>query len=117
MKLNIFLMGLAALAVASCEDGPGIVQPSVEPQLPEFTDADVQVALSQGLNSSAINLQSAMASDAPVAIVDVTSVENLPEGAQLDFAIQISDDASFADYREVSGPVSAGNVAEASAVS
>jgi len=47
MKLNIFLMGLAALAVASCEDGPGIVQPSVEPQLPEFTDADVQVALSQ----------------------------------------------------------------------
>lgn len=115
MKLNIFLLGLAALAVASCEDGPGIAQPSVEPQLPEFTDADVQVALSQGLSSSSINLQSALTAGDPVAVVDVTSVENLPDNAQLDFALQISVDPSFADFREISAPVS-DNVAEASAV-
>ena len=115
MKLNIFLLGLAALAVASCEDGPGIAQPSVEPQLPEFTDADVQVALSQGLSSSSINLQSALTAGDPVAVVDVTSVENLPDNAQLDFALQISVDPSFVDFREISAPVS-DNVAEASAV-
>ncbi|MCI9171867.1 hypothetical protein [uncultured Duncaniella sp.] len=115
-KFNIFLVGLAALGVASCEDGPGIAQPTVQPELPAFTSGDVQIALSQALGASAINLQNSVADGLSVDIAEVVSTENLPEGATLGFGLEIADNETFANYREVKGPVDAEGSAVASAL-
>ena len=106
-KLNIFLMMALALGFTSCEEEWVEATPQTNPQEELFTASDF--VANNLLESTALLVENA---DELVPVAEFESVSNLPEGATVEFAMQMAKNEDFSDAVEV--PVTNGaNVASA----
>ncbi len=91
-KFNIFLMAALALGFASCEDSSDLGIAQVNPQLPSI---EIDGFSLSGIPSS-VNLDATVNQTIPVATVAVEP-SNLPEGSVIKLAMQLANDADFAN--------------------
>lgn len=96
-KLNIFLLMALALVFTSCEEEWVEVLPQVNEQEELFTAEDFTA---NNVLAGTITLTEATATESfPVA--EFVSVSNLPEGATVEFAMEMAKNADFSDAVKV----------------
>lgn len=96
-KLNIFLMMALTLIFTSCEEEWVEVLPQVNEQEELFTAEDFTA---KNVLAGTITLTEATATESfPVA--EFVSVSNLPEGATVEFAMEMAKNADFSDAVKV----------------
>lgn len=96
-KFSIFLLGvLGMMAATSCEDELEPAIPQSNPQEPILTTGDVVSQATGALASSAVlNLEDYRADGAAVPVMQLVSTNDLPEGAAVSYALQLSDTEDF----------------------
>lgn len=96
-KINILMAGALALFAASCEKDLEPAQPQENPQLPILTTGDITTnagGVFADLNQT-LKLEAYKAS-AMIPVLGLPVTENLPEGAEVEYKVQLAADDSFA---------------------
>ena len=91
-KLSIILLAAFALGATSCQDEKTSAEPTVNPQLPIMTEADLQVAASA---AAQIDLTAANESATPVEMATVNVLQNVPEDYTIKFVGTLGREASY----------------------
>lgn len=91
-KLSFILLAALGLFTASCQDETTSAKPTVNPQLPLMTAADLQVTAAYAQN---IDLTAANDNNTPVVFGTVTALQNVPEDYTLEFTGTLSRDEEY----------------------
>ena len=95
-KISIIILGVAGLLMTSCDDNKKEpAYPQVNPQNPIVDVKDVTLAETGVLTAGSVfNMNNYELTDS-VAVIQLTEVQNLPDGAEVNLKFELSADADF----------------------
>lgn len=95
-KIGLYLASLALLgAAAACEENPFRGIPQENPQGPVMSAEGLTVAYGSALEGASLDLNPLVGQSLPV--ISTESMENLREGATVEYVMEIAKDETFAD--------------------
>lgn len=98
-KFGIFLASLLALGFTACDDTSDLGIAQKNPQEAIMEANGITLDFGSALKGETINLNDFIAKDIPV--ISLVSAENLPEGAEIQYVMQIADNEAFNNPREI----------------
>lgn len=95
-KYSLILLGALGLMMASCDEDLPVANPQENPQMPELTASDIQIA-PQGFlaNGGVVNLNDYSDMSQLLPVYTLTQAINLPAGATLSLPLEVSGEAEF----------------------
>lgn len=107
-KINLFLSAALVLGLAACDDKSDLGIMQTNPQENIMAANGLFLSYGEDLAGDAVNLPAF--ENGNIDVIKVDSVQNLPEGASVEFKMQVSATSDFARYSELNvtdGAVSA----------
>ncbi len=96
-KISILMMGLLGMFASSCDEAPEAPKPQENPQEPIFASGDITSATDGVLASDAtVNLET-YRDETGIPVMKLTEVKSLPEGAAIEYRLQLSATEDFTD--------------------
>lgn len=96
-KLNILLAAAAVVSLAACDDKSDLGIAQTNPQENIMAANGLEVAYPETLAGTAINLDAYQ--DQMIPVINIVKTDDLPEGATVDFRMEVSSDANFSTYK------------------
>ncbi len=107
-KIGLYLASLALLgAAAACEENPFRGIPQENPQGPVMSAEGLTVGYGSALEGASIDLNGLEGES--LQVISTESMENLPEGATVEYTMEVAKDETFADAQSL--PVVDGAIA------
>lgn len=98
-KLGIFFISLLTVGFVACDDHSDLGIMQTNPQEALMSANGLTVEHGEAVASDAINL--ADFQDANVPVINIVSVENLPEGANISFKMDIAADENYSKFKTI----------------